>query len=63
MKKRVLKYKQMSKEELAKFLCEIVDDAVYTAGDKFCPCDYCPAQNECGINHCGFLDWLDDENV
>lgn len=63
MKKQVLKYKQMSKEELAKFLCEIVDDAIYTASDKFCPCDYCPAQNECRINHCGFLDWLDDENV
>ena len=63
MKKRILKYKQMSKEELAKFLCELVDDAVYNSDVSKDSCCYCPAQNTCKLNHCGFLNWLDDENV
>lgn len=63
MKKQMLKYKQTEKKDLAKFLCRIVEDAIYTANDGLCACDYCPAQNECRINHNGFLDWLDDENV
>ena len=63
VKKQMLKYKQMPKEELGKFLCDLVEDVVYSADDNKCACDYCPAQNECKLNHNGFIDWLDDENV
>ena len=58
MKKQVLNFKQMSKEDIAKFLCNLVEEVA-----EYDCCDYCPAQNECHIGHTGFLDWVVDENV
>lgn len=66
MKKQVLKYKGMTKKELAEFLCDLVEDVVDATmvnGPYVHCCDVCPAQNECYDGHLGFLDWLNDENV
>ena len=66
MKKQALKYKQMAKDELAQFLCDLVEDVTdgtMVNGPYVHCCDVCPAQNECHDGHIGFLDWLDDEDI
>ncbi len=47
------KIKQMSKEDLAKFLCGLMsaDDCEVT----------CPAREHCRFQHNGLIDWLERE--
>lgn len=44
-----------SKEELADFLCGIVSEC----DDG---CKSCIATDQCYVGHCGFLDWLEEED-
>ena len=46
--------KQMSKEELASFLCEYI--GAFTEG-----CGYCPARKFCSYGHNGMVKWLESE--
>lgn len=53
--KRIEKIKQMSAEELARFLCILM-----TASD----CESrCPASELCYFNHNGMLEWLESEII
>lgn len=47
--------KDMTKEELADFLCTFAQ--WHTDGE----CDPCVAEKYCHRGHCGFKDWLDKD--
>lgn len=50
-------FRSKSKEELARILCDIVQDAADLSDDYFC--DRCPASKWCRNGHNGFIDWLE----
>lgn len=47
--------KQMTKDEMADFLCHIRADK-----PSLYPCSDCTAVDYCRAGKCGFLDWLDE---
>ena len=48
--------KQMSKEDLGLFLCDLISEV---AGRE--DCDVCPARDLCFIGHNGMVAWLGEE--
>jgi hypothetical protein len=48
--------KQMSKEDLGHYLCNLIGEV---AGRK--DCNVCPAYYLCFIGHNGMVEWLDGE--
>jgi hypothetical protein len=48
--------KQMSKEDLGRYLCNLITEV---AGAK--DCDVCPARGLCSVGHNGMVEWLDGE--
>ena len=48
--------KQMSKEELGHYLCNLIGEV---AGRK--DCNVCPAYYLCSIGYNGMIAWLDEE--
>ncbi len=47
----------MSDEELATFLCDVIEKIAANTPDKFV-CDICPASELCRKGHNGILAWL-----
>ena len=47
-------------EEMADFLCDIVDNPKVPK-HSYC-CDYCIAKDSCCLGHKGFIDWLMEEH-
>lgn len=48
--------RQMTDEELAEFLCDLVPES-----DEYDDCCMCPATKTCKRGHTGFIDWLKAE--
>ena len=53
---RYEKIKLMSKEDLGRYLCDLIGEV---AGRD--DCDVCPAHDLCFIGHNGMVDWLGEE--
>ena len=54
------KLNAMTNEELASFLCDVMEKIGDETEEDLC--DICPARNRCSKGHNGFLDWLNDSD-
>ena len=47
-------------EEMADFLCDLIDNPDFPLSIHCC--DFCVAKEHCCIGHKGFIDWLMEEH-
>ena len=57
MKTRFEQLKEMSIEDMTKFLCKFTE-AILVDADIDNVCGYCPASKYCSYGHTGYIDWL-----
>ena len=61
---RYEKIKSMSKEEMAKAICDLLEDygrRVEKEVGELPFCAFCPATDKCFIDHNGMCEWLGEE--
>lgn len=53
------KLNAMTNEELASFLCDVMEKIADETEEDIC--EICPVSDYCGKGHNGFFNWLDEE--
>ncbi len=59
---RYLYLKNANTEQMANFLCEIVQDVEIEGELPTDICNICPATGYCRSGHNGFIDWLKEDH-